>query len=304
MAQPLRAQQFQTKEYDVTDCSTQFCCCGSKILTLEPEEAVLKTTTCVGGSTKRLPYGDLGSVEKVEACGCCASFKSNLSPDTDEGKAPIAPGCGCSGELVTEIVEELKSRMKHRGNTGNILRAEEAVKIMEAMTAKVDAMLTYLGVAIPAMPQIAEHTAPKFDHKDYDVTDCCHKLCTCGVGAKLLNLEPEEIQLVTTTCCSKNTSRRPYGELGSVAVTRCCGCCVSTTSSLGYISPGCGCQAEVVDEINTDLQERMRLRGDTGNIQRQEDTLHLARQQDPKVEQICRKVGVPLAQAPAPQTMG
>ncbi|CAK0904340.1 unnamed protein product [Prorocentrum cordatum] len=194
--------------------------------------------------------------------------------------------------------------MKQRGNTGNILRAEEALKILEAMTARVDAMLVHLGVAIPAVPHVSEHTAPKFDHKDYDVTDCCHTLSTCGIGAKLLNLEPEEIQLITTTCCSENTSRRPYGELGSVTVTRCCGCCVSTSSSLGPISPGCGCQAEVVDDINKDLEERMRLRGDTGNIQRQDETLHLARQQNPKVEKLCTKVGVPLARAPAPQRMG
>jgi hypothetical protein len=50
-------------------------------------------------------------------------------------------------------------------------------------------------------------------------------------------------------------------------------CCVSAVSSFGEISPGCGCEREIVDQIVTELKTRMRNRGDTAQIQRAEQTL-------------------------------
>jgi hypothetical protein len=44
-------------------------------------------------------------------------------------------------------------------------------------------------------------------------------------------------------------------------------------SSFGEISPGCGCEREIVDQIVTELKTRMRNRGDTAQIQRAEQTL-------------------------------
>jgi hypothetical protein len=72
--------------------------------------------------------------------------------------------------------------------------------------------------------------------------------------------------------CGQHISRRPYGELGSVDRGNCL-CCVSIVSSFGEISPGCGCEREIVDEIVTELKQRMRRRGDTAQIQRAEQML-------------------------------
>jgi len=172
---------------------------------------------------------------------------------------------------------------------------------MERLSAQVDAMLAHVGIRMPAAPQLPHHFAPKFPHKEYDVTDCCHRICTCMIGSKTLNLEPEEVQLVVTTCCSKSTSRQPYGELDNVTVFKSCGCFAGATLAG---SPGFGCENEKVDEIVAELQERMKARGETGNIQRQEDTLMYAREQDARVDEICKKFGVQLQQAPLLQTMG
>jgi hypothetical protein len=50
-------------------------------------------------------------------------------------------------------------------------------------------------------------------------------------------------------------------------------CFVSAISSLGAISPGCGCSKDKVDEIVSELKVRMRQRGDTAQIMRAEETL-------------------------------
>ena len=82
---------FARKEYDVTNtiANVAACCLTSQTLILEPEEAVLETkcVPCIH-SSKRMPYGELGSVDKTVACGCCHSFSSNLSPGTAE--APVS----------------------------------------------------------------------------------------------------------------------------------------------------------------------------------------------------------------------
>ena len=67
-----------------------------------------------------MPYGELGSVDQTTACGCCHSFSSNLSPGQGENPGGISPGFGCSGDLVGDIVKELKARMKARGDTGSV----------------------------------------------------------------------------------------------------------------------------------------------------------------------------------------
>ena len=74
--------------------------------------------------------------------------------------------------------------------------------------------------------------AVRFEHKEYNVTNYFQKfwivpgiipLC-CTLDQKL-ELEAEEAHLVTTTCCSTETQRRPYGELQAVDHIRCLGCC-------------------------------------------------------------------------------
>lgn len=77
-------------------------------------------------------------------------------------------------------------------------------------------------------------------------------------------------------------AKHPYGELGSVERGNCC-CCVSADSAFGPISPGCGCDADKVDDIVTVLKERVRARGDTAQIKRTEETLERLQQVDAKL---------------------
>mmetsp|Transcript_27047 Transcript_27047/g.89970 ORF Transcript_27047/g.89970 Transcript_27047/m.89970 type:complete len:166 (+) Transcript_27047:69-566(+) len=153
-------QPFERKEYDVTNtlANTIAAMCGwpcalmnKQQLILEPEEAVLITTTMCDTNTQRRPYGELGSVDKSSTCGCCVGVSSGLGA--------MQPGCNCEEELVAEIVEELKKRMKTRGDTGQIQRAEqqltEIMKVqsdMAALNSKVDAILAHLEISAP-VPQ-------------------------------------------------------------------------------------------------------------------------------------------------------
>ena len=164
----LHTPQFESKTYVVTDTCCQVVCClacpltflplvpgvmGTKVMTLEPEEAVLQTDCCGCHNLSRRPYGELGSVDSSQCC-CCVGVASNLSKG-----APIMPGSGCNQALVNEIVEELKARMKHRGDTGQIQRAE-ALQIqlraiqadMRHLQACVDMMLEERGLRPPARP--------------------------------------------------------------------------------------------------------------------------------------------------------
>merc|ERR1719160_1924092 len=78
------------------------CCCVpiTQKLTLGPEEAVLKTGTMIGSATQRRPYGELGSVDIAQNCGCCWAVTSGLGV--------ISPGFGCEEETVKKIHAELK----------------------------------------------------------------------------------------------------------------------------------------------------------------------------------------------------
>lgn len=291
------------QKYDVTNCCFKWgnCGMGSMTLVLEREEVILIEKTCLAESNRRMPYGELGSVDHATACGCCHSFSSNLNSKNENGQAvPFSPGFGCDGGLVQKIVTDLKARMKGRGDTGNINRAEEALDILKLLMAKVDALSRTM--AVPSV-QVMDSQAqkPLFEHKEYNVTNCCTTCCTCGMAKITMNLEPEEAVLTSVNCCATTNSRRPYGELGSVSATKqCCGC-HSVTSGLGGFSPGWGCDEDLVDEIVAELKVRMKERGDTGNIQRQEITLALLREQDAKLNAIMQKLNVPVPQAAAPK---
>ncbi len=57
----------------------------------------------------------------------------------------------------------------------------------------------------------------------------------------------------------------------------------------------------MVKEIVAELKVRMKERGDTGNIQCQELTLAMLREQDAKLNAIMQKLNVPIPQAAAPK---
>lgn len=143
--------------YDVDDCCHSCCCCCSseRKLMLGAEEATLVTSDPCTKSVKKLPYGELGSVEKKSDCGCHGFISGLTDP------VPIQPKCcGCNaGQLVDEIVEQLKARMRARGDTAQIVRAEEQLQLLRTvqsdiheLSRKMDAVINHLGLDI-APPQ-------------------------------------------------------------------------------------------------------------------------------------------------------
>jgi hypothetical protein len=52
------------------------------------------------------------------------------------GFGEISPGCGCEKDTVDEIVLELKQRMRARGDTAQIVRAEETLSKLGEIEAK------------------------------------------------------------------------------------------------------------------------------------------------------------------------
>mmetsp|Transcript_40216 Transcript_40216/g.83778 ORF Transcript_40216/g.83778 Transcript_40216/m.83778 type:complete len:157 (+) Transcript_40216:155-625(+) len=132
---------------------------------------------------------------------------------------------------------------------------------------------------------------------DASIDFCCWLSCfPCHFGGcpykTILLLEKEEVTRTDTNLCGTNSQKRPYGELGSVGKGNCC-CCVNVVSGIGEISPGCGCEEEKVDLIVIELKKRMRIRGDTAQIQRAEETLKRLDDIDAKIDIIMKHLNVP-----------
>ena len=140
---------FARKEYIVTDIGCQVCLCltcplhfmslvpgihGSKRIILEEEEAVYEVKCGICNVDTRRPYGELGSVDKGN-CLCCVGVSSELTKG-----APINIGWGCENEAVDEIVSELKKRMKERGDTGQIKKAEKNLEEIQKLQVEVSEM--------------------------------------------------------------------------------------------------------------------------------------------------------------------
>ena len=124
---------------------------GTKRIILDEEEAVaqVECTPFYKINTRR-PYGELGSVDKVQYL-CCTGVSSELSKNF-----PIFIGWGCDDEQVSEIVAELKLRMKARGDTGQIQKAELALQEIRALREEnrllredMKALLNHFNIAVP-----------------------------------------------------------------------------------------------------------------------------------------------------------
>lgn len=106
-------------EYDISSYFYRFFACGGKeMLFLEPEQAVLVRTSCIGRSRARMPYGELANVDHDEFFACMHAIKAPPLFDA------AMPGCGCQTEKVEQVVFELHRRMQARGDTGIIRKVE------------------------------------------------------------------------------------------------------------------------------------------------------------------------------------
>ena len=158
---------------------------------------------------------------------------------------------------------------------------------------------------MPKIPVVADDNTTtyvtRFDHKEYDTTNLCEKfcppgsLCMCFSLQQKLILEPEEAVLVTSTICSTTNQRRPYGELGSVDKYTSFGICASIVYGQSYLTPGLGCSTELVEEIVAELKQRMKARGDTGQIQRAETMLEELKEVQHDVAALDAKIDAILA---------
>jgi len=117
---------------------------GKKTIVLEAEEAVLTVKCGCCNTTTRRPYGELGSVDS----GTCLCFVC-LASDLSKG-GPICPGCGCNAPYVQEIVEEMKKRMKERGDTGVVKRSDEQLVLLRTMDNKMDAIVQHFNIVVPS----------------------------------------------------------------------------------------------------------------------------------------------------------
>lgn len=119
---------------------------GTKTLRLEDEEAYYEVRCCLCHTSTRRPYGELGSVDSIN-CLCCQGLYSELF----QGWC-VAPGCGCRNDpMVAEIVSELKSRMKDRGDTGQIRRTEQAHEEIKCLREEMSEMKADLKTIMRAL---------------------------------------------------------------------------------------------------------------------------------------------------------
>ena len=94
----------------------------------------------------------------------------------------------------------------------------------------------------------------------------------CIIGTaykKTLILEPEYVVYEQTTICGTIRQRKAYGEYNVDKQNVCC------RHSVNYMSPGFGFDKVKVDEIAHELQTRVGARGNTGQIQKAEQTMEL-----------------------------
>ena len=108
-----------------------------------------------------------------------------------------------------------------------------------------------------------------FDHKEYNVTNYFGTLF-CLFGAPYSStfiLEPEYVVREDISLCGTNRNRVAYGDVG-VDKSNCL-CCIG----LNDLSPGCGCEYALVNEIAEELQSRIAARGQTGQMQKAEQTM-------------------------------
>ena len=71
---------------------------------------------------------------------------------------------------------------------------------------------------------------------------------------------------------------------------------MSVGGGVGELNPGCGCDNDKVDEIVTDLKARIRGRGDTAQIRRQEDALKRLDVVDAKLDLILQHMNIPTSE--------
>ncbi|CAJ1461703.1 unnamed protein product [Effrenium voratum] len=126
------SEEFPVREFEVTNsCESLFCCCTQKDnMTLEPDKMVLKKTNCMGESVNSMPYAQLQSVDEGRCCYCC------------RGVNGIIPGCGCAGDKVADLAQELQQRKLGRGDVAQLKNQENTMLNAVELSVRTNTVMT------------------------------------------------------------------------------------------------------------------------------------------------------------------
>ena len=92
---------------------------------------------CCENKLRRIPYGELGSVEETRCCcGWVGLYLGRI----------IFPGWGHEQALVAEVVGRLKARQRLRGDTGQIRRSEHNAIMLQEINNKLDCIICHLNI--------------------------------------------------------------------------------------------------------------------------------------------------------------
>mmetsp|Transcript_37060 Transcript_37060/g.69643 ORF Transcript_37060/g.69643 Transcript_37060/m.69643 type:complete len:520 (+) Transcript_37060:2-1561(+) len=278
---------FASRSFDVTSVLDLFCSRATLTLTLGPEEVVVDLQHSAGNINRAREYADLGHVTRVRRCGGCFGVSSNAGT--------FYPGWGCSGDVVSAVIQEMRERMFARGNVGQIKKQEammaQLVEVNKEMQLVCDTlnlkyppsaedMANIYGSNTPSIPPEVpfQGLGEQVALKSYDVGDSCDALdqCvhTCGLSGwtrHTLELRENEMVMLEKNRCIDMDVKVPYAQLGSVDYHKACWCCYSiNTGPQMRISPGWGCNQALTQEIAAELQERKVKRGNIAQLKQLE----------------------------------
>jgi len=300
-----KKKEFPTKAYDVSNYIAMLCGCTTQELVLEKEEAVLTTNQCLGCNSVRQKreYSELGSVQAVKSCFCCRAVASDIGG--------LAPGFGCSGSVVTQIVDDLRERMNARGDIGQIQKQEKLLKGLAPVMSEL-AAIGRGGGNPPSQEQMSGESMEKVmadyvqavDDREFDITNhiqsCMTCLCTLGIAGctrETLELKAEEVVVKSVNNIDDTHLRMPYGNMGSVDVDRSCCCCFGVNS----MSPGFGCNRQLTQQIADELQLRKEKRGNIAQLRQLQLLTKITSQLQAQADTVLQKEGI--AYPPDPETV-
>lgn len=310
----------QPKDHDVTGkidaCLTCCCTCGiagctTEKMELKEDDMYIKTKNRLDDSDVKIPYAEMDSVDMTRSCCCCYTVNEQT------------PGYGCDKTKVQQITADLQERKEKRGNIAHLKQLRSMQTAAVAMDVMANKFLAKEGLQYPPTPETMQMVFPgkkpraltheqkphiephkEFDMRSYKVTNypasiiaclCCP---LCGWNSSTLELGPDEMLLVQENWCNRAASRTPYGNLGAVETETMCCCC----SQLPEIAtPGCGCNAALVNEIAAELQERKVKRGNIAQMKQQENIIIEVLNTEAKLDMIMHKRG--LAYPPPAEVM-
>jgi hypothetical protein len=83
---------------------------------------------------------------RFESMFRCSRTRSSFNPSFVSPLGSISPGCGCNEERVDEIVDELRKRIRERGDIAQLHRTEQTLKRLDEMDKKIDMIMEALKI--------------------------------------------------------------------------------------------------------------------------------------------------------------